>query len=465
MTTSPSRLEQSVQSGLINVDDELIKGIEALTSKDADFWTFRVGGRSYYDRAPYQYPAMMVPALQRELAKLLFRLQPNLRTVADPFVGSGTVLCEAMLAGKQFIGQDINPLAVLISKMRHACLDIERIDESLTKCLKWIEADSSDAYEANFFNQSKWLNKGVNIGLSRIKRSIEKESNKNVRIFFWVALAETIRLNSNSRTSTYKLHIRPADECNANMGDVMEAFNRICRSNLAIINELRLRLDADGFLKGSHYEPSVNIALGDSTAALPGLSNNTSASFEMVMSSPPYGDNKTTVPYGQAAWLPLQWILAKDLGDETLIRNSLTSTYKIDTDSLGGHASKRNLAKNIAELRMLSPSFGRTIDALKDLPDDGAKRLTSFVYDLRKVLNNTANRCVRNSYMVWTLGNRRIRTVECPLTDIISELLAHKCAKEVYRVQRSIPSKRMANRNNIAPTMRSETILILRKTE
>lgn len=113
--------------GLPNVDLALRRGIEQLTSKDSNFWDFKSGGRSEYDQAPFQYPAMMVPALQREIVTLIGKLQPCIETVADPFVGSGTVLCEAMLLGKSFVGQDINPLAVLISRMRFLALNVEKL--------------------------------------------------------------------------------------------------------------------------------------------------------------------------------------------------------------------------------------------------------------------------------------------------------------------------------------------------
>jgi|ERR1035437_3935239 hypothetical protein len=49
--------------------------------------------------------------------------------VFDPFSGSGTVLLESLLAGRDAYGIDANPLACLISKVktvhpRSACLDV-----------------------------------------------------------------------------------------------------------------------------------------------------------------------------------------------------------------------------------------------------------------------------------------------------------------------------------------------------
>lgn len=56
---------------------------------------------------------------------------------------------------------------------------------------------------------------------------------------------------------------------------------------------------------------------------------------DVLMTSPPYGDNKTTVPYGQHSYLPLQWIAHEDIPgafDETLMER----THRIDLLGLGG---------------------------------------------------------------------------------------------------------------------------------
>ncbi len=452
---------RNTANALADVDNALRAGIERLTSVDAEYWTFRGKSRSDYDRSPYQYPAMMVPALQRELIKLVLELQPEVSTIVDPFVGSGTVLCESMLSGRDFIGQDINPLAVLISRMRHSALDIDELNAAVKRTLEYSGKDTSDSYAVSFKNQGKWFNKGVSIGLSRIRRAIQREKNHKNRLFLWVVLAETARLNSNSRTSTYKLHIRPSDECTSSLQDVTTAFADIAANNLKIVSEFHLTLDAKGYVRGKQFKGSVAICLGDSTVALPTLGEQRA---HLVMSSPPYGDNKTTVPYGQAAWLPLQWIDGDDISTQDRIHELLQSTHQIDSRSLGGRSTKKLQQQKIADLSSRSASFHATLEILKRFPEDGTQRFVDFIYDLDKVLKNTADACATNAYTIWTLGHRRIRTVECPLTDIISELSRNRSIVEVQRIQREIPSKRMANRNSISSTMRQETILILRKS-
>src|SRR5262249_17266475 len=63
----------------------------------------------------HSYPARMHPATA---ARLVAAFAPPGATVLDPFCGSGTVLVEAMLAGRRAVGTDLNPLAVALATLK-----------------------------------------------------------------------------------------------------------------------------------------------------------------------------------------------------------------------------------------------------------------------------------------------------------------------------------------------------------
>lgn len=63
----------------------------------------------------HAYPARAHPVTIRRLVEALV---PPGGTVLDPFCGSGTVLVEAMLAGRAAIGSDLNPIAVMLSRAK-----------------------------------------------------------------------------------------------------------------------------------------------------------------------------------------------------------------------------------------------------------------------------------------------------------------------------------------------------------
>jgi hypothetical protein len=60
----------------------------------------------------HAYPARMHPVTA---ARLVQALMPPGATLLDPFCGSGTVLVEALLHGRDAVGADLNPLAVELS--------------------------------------------------------------------------------------------------------------------------------------------------------------------------------------------------------------------------------------------------------------------------------------------------------------------------------------------------------------
>jgi hypothetical protein len=63
----------------------------------------------------HTYPARMHPATASGLVRALS--VPG-ATVLDPFCGSGTVLVEAMIAGRRAVGTDLNPIAVRLATLK-----------------------------------------------------------------------------------------------------------------------------------------------------------------------------------------------------------------------------------------------------------------------------------------------------------------------------------------------------------
>src|SRR5690606_19395888 len=74
----------------------------------------------------HPYPAKFIPHIPRELIKAYSR--PG-ETVWDPMCGSGTSLVEAALGGREAIGSDINPIAILASKAKTTPLTSRSRDE------------------------------------------------------------------------------------------------------------------------------------------------------------------------------------------------------------------------------------------------------------------------------------------------------------------------------------------------
>lgn len=63
----------------------------------------------------YRYPGRFSPAFARAAIEAF--TEPG-DFVLDPFVGGGTTLVEARLAGRPALGSDLNPLAVFVSRTK-----------------------------------------------------------------------------------------------------------------------------------------------------------------------------------------------------------------------------------------------------------------------------------------------------------------------------------------------------------
>ena len=72
----------------------------------------------------YGYPARFSPNFPREV---ISQFTSHGDTILDPFMGSGTTMVEALVAGRDAIGVDINPLASFLTRVKTTSLDsVER---------------------------------------------------------------------------------------------------------------------------------------------------------------------------------------------------------------------------------------------------------------------------------------------------------------------------------------------------
>lgn len=455
LTTRPSKLSRS--RSYPRRDMALRKIVDELSAADADYWSFRGRAGRSDAHAYFQYPAMMVPEMQRDLIGAVVSICPEIKSVFDPFVGSGTVLTETMLRGLGFLGADINPLAILLCRAKAGPFFVNATRQKVDDLLARIANDSRDSLETGFPGLEKWFDRDVAVELSRIHRAITREDSLWCRQFFWVALAETVRTTSNSRTSTFKLHIRPAAELALRRIRAVPMFEQALRRNLDRMAGQAASFAERGLIKRGRYVGSVEIQLRDAREP---LVDSTMGTCDLLVSSPPYGDNASTVPYGQHSFLPLQWIDLSDI-DVCLRKDWLATTHEIDHRSLGG--SRRLEPSDSATLREISPHFRSVLQVLNHEPRDRAVRVAAFCRDLNHSLGPILSTLKPNAYMVWTIGNRRVGGQSVPLDGILSDLLLARGAVAIATIQRRIPTKRMALKNSITTTMASESILIFRK--
>ncbi|MBC1481147.1 DNA methyltransferase [Listeria seeligeri] len=413
-------------------------GISELVNKyDENFWDFN-GVRKEGLHKLGKYPATMVAPMQYELLSLIVSNNTGFKTLLDPFMGSGTSLVEGNNLGLEVFGVDINAYAVLLSEVK-----LNKYDElellNMKQRVSDKISDNEYPYELHEFpNINKWFREDIIDSLSKIRRIIMEENNVWIRRFLWVCMSEVIYSHSNDRTSTFKLHIKKKEDIESIRDQCFKMFERSISSSYEYLEK--------------NDEPSVTIFSGDSNEMLSELS---SESIDIICTSPPYGDNATTVTYGQATILFLKWIDFKDLsGDEMLISNY----SKIDSESLGGKLNENEL-----------PPIKSIESYINSLSESKKKKVVKFFSDYYKVIEQLVRVLSVGGYMLFTVGNRRVDGIIQPLDKITREMFLSMGLHEEKIFTRSILSKKMpskiSNVSNIGAvsSMSKETILIFKK--
>jgi site-specific DNA-methyltransferase (cytosine-N4-specific) len=386
------------------------------------------------------YPAVMIAPMQRDVLRAYIDDNSN-KTILDPFCGSGTALYEAAETSSRvkLYGSDINPLAILISRVK-----LQGVSNSIERDLDAIRerlVTYSNNVEVHSFNKiEKWFQPDIIKSLSSIRASIMLVSNRRNRLFFWYMLVDIIRKYCNSRSSTYKLHMR--------------AQGQIDRIENNVINDYLEKASTEYVFFRHDYSSRIDLNQGDSIAYLKGCAEN---SFDICITSPPYGENRTTVPYGQYSLLALKWIDEKDLSLEGW---ELEGCSAIDSRSLGGPRHTFSLIDTMLE-KEISETI-RTIRVDKQLK---VKRFLSGYFSF---LNEIAR--VTKETLVFTLGNRTVDGKCINLTSITKEYLKNKGFLVATESARVIPFKRTpANVSQVngsaVSSMNEEFLLIMEKSD
>ena len=411
--------------------------------------------RDDFARSLLNYPAMMVPSVQEPIIKNLLYVIDGEISLLDPFVGASNTLVTGMKYGMNVFGQDINPLSILLSQVKTTFYEVDELLDAKERIISNIDSDKSNKIEISFVNINKWFTVNIQIELSKIYRAITKEKKLKIRKFFWIVLAETIRLTSNDRTSTFKMHMRPIEEIKTRNISAIKTFAMIAKKNIRIMNDFVSSLILNGKIQNGKYIKDVKIIWGDSFEGI-----KTRKKFNMLVTSPPYGDNKTTVTYGQFSYLPLQWIPADDIDDNIGIEY-LKTIQEIDSKSLGGQV--RGNIKDIEEIIFeKSPTLKKFVTQFKDIERKKVEKVTRFIYELDCSIEKILPRMEPKSFFVWTIGNRNVNKKVVRNDLILIELFSKNKIELFTDLERDILGKRMPGRNNFFFFMNKESILIFK---
>ena len=434
--------------------------VEEIKSKDSlpEYWDFKGNDQREHVHSMIKYPAVMVPNMQGEIFDIILRHDNTISNVLDPFMGSGTILVEGCLRGLDVIGIDINPLSFLAVKVKLQRYAINTLQNKSKDLIKRIQNDSStDCFE--FDNIQKWYKKDIIKSLSKIRRCIMLETDKKYRQLFWVTFAEIAKQADNSRTSTFKLHIKEQRRIDDWNYDCIEKFKFKLLENITALKDFK-EMQANDIC-----DKKVTVKYGDSLKLLADKRCFKDGSVDLVITSPPYGDNATTITYGQFSVLPLKWIPLEDIDSKKISNSVIETLSKIDSDSLGG---RNYTVQSIidSELYSYSQPFSQLYNQLTDaMQIDKARKVASFFLDFEKIIASLYKIVKENKFMVFTVGNRHVNKLEVPFDEILETIAEHYGFDVVYDFRRNILKNKNYSDTKAQnfKTIKKETILVLQK--
>ena len=471
-----------------DTDKKLISLLQQLPE---NYWDFKEDDTREYTHGIHSYPAMMVCPISRNIIKIMKGIMP-ISSLFDPFSGSGTVLVEGLLSGiPNVVGNDINPLALFLAKVKTTQLDIstlqsyannlldsiqnryeqyilqiDSVDDVLTNAYEldltakhgwgdnaphylteYCEKNNVDINIPSFKNIGYWFKPRVILLLQIIKDEINKIEDKNMRNFAFVAFSESIRLVSNRRNGEFKMFRMPPVKVAKFVPDVINEFSTILQRNIEKMNAFVEACSDTG------TNSKVTIFQNNATV----LQDVPNESIDLVVTSPPYGDSRTTVAYGEYSRLSLQWLGIDNLSEKEIMG--------IDKSLMGGAKFRNGF-----EYTIPSQSLRESLFRIKDKDLERAGDVYSFYNDLKNSIKAVSEKTKIGGYHFWVVGNRTVKGELLKTDVIITEIADSYGLEHVYTIDRNIINKVMPSLNSPtnesgvkAETMTNEHIVVLRK--
>lgn len=403
-------------------------------------WDYRGEKTKSHTHGIHTYPAMFIPQVGR---RLLETYSKEGDTICDIFCGSGSALVESRLIGRNAYGIDLNPLAIFLAKAKTTPINPQKLTKEYFTLLDRVgKIKDKEIQRPDFKNIDFWFKEKVIVQLAKLKKAIREIKDQTIQNFLMVAFSETVRYSSNTKTGEFKLVRVKGDKLEKHDPDVMGIFRKHAEKNIAGMTE---------FYKDAKKDFWTKIIYGDSSKDN-GIKAN---SIDCIITSPPYGDSRTTVAYGQFSRLSAQWIdVFEDPNDAS----------GVDNDLLGGRATK-NLIHALS-----SDYLKESLEKIAKQDEARARDVLSFNLGLNECLKQAHRILKPKKYFCLVVGNRLVKQVRIPTDFIIAELaekIGFTCEDIIVR---NIPSKRMPIKNSptnivgaLEETMNKESIVVLRK--
>lgn len=389
-------------------------------------------------RTVHPFPARMAP----ELALSSLANLPAGSVVLDPMSGSGTVLRQALAMGHQAIGFDMDPLAVLMSRVWTTPIDELVIEQELTSLMLEVAQVDLRRQKLHWLDQETqeflqfWFDGPQRRALTRLafvldeRRTAKLSAPRHAAVdVLSIALSRLIVTKEQGASLARDTsHSRPHKVAETSNYDVEANFLRSVRQLVQRLLE-------------QPPPRAAQVQLGDARhLALP------PRSVDAILTSPPY---LNAIDYMRGHRLALVW-LGYTLGELRAIRSSTIGAERA-ADSDGGPLV-HSIAEAMCPIDKLEPRQRRMVERY-------AGDLLRMLKQVERVLSSTG-------HATFVVGNSCLKDIFIRNSDGVAEAAAHAGLVLTETRERDLPAGSrylpVTAYGSLSKRMRTETVMTFR---
>ena len=396
-------------------------------------------------RPIHPFPARMAPSIALEG----IRGRGEQLTILDPMVGSGVVPAIARSAGHRAIGVDVDPLAVLISRVWTTPLDRDLFkayaDGILDECRSGFDSvPDDDAFPECADGETRrfveyWFDLPARRQLVLLARAIDAVDDGTVSEALWCAFSRLIISKQSGASLAMDLsHGRPHRVFAAAPTLPFSGFLRavdVVASNSIAHTEAQAGVEVD-------------VRLGDARAL-----SIADDSIDVVLTSPPY---LNAIDYIRCSKFSLVW-MGYSIAALRAVRSGSVGT------EVGLYSGDRPLVRDILASLELGPGF----------PARQAAILTRYITDLGRIVSEVARVLKPLGHAVFVIGENTLRGffirnshIVQAVADQVGLTCSSTSARELPPNRRYLPPPATAGSGgHMGARMRREVVLTFEKRE
>lgn len=412
----------------------------------------------------FRYPAKFHPPVVRVL---LDRYTSPGSTVLDPFVGSGTLLVEAMAAGRNAIGVDVDPVAIAVSRakcgryrpdslrstfeiVRAALAPLARTDEEYER-RKFVDLDEREykrdmdavaGWVPGIPNLDHWFRRYVIVDLARIRKTLaELDVSRSHRPLLDVVFASIIRNSSNADPVPVSglevtAHMKRRDAA----GRIVNPFALFDK---ALVKAVEMTGD---FYRRARPGVSAQAVTGDATT----LTTAVSQTVDAVITSPPYHG---AVDYYRRHQLEMFWLgLVNDQHDRLELLERYIGRPKVP---------QRHVF--VAESTVTTALAKEWERKIRDADPRRADAFQHYMVAMTLCFEGLAELLPAQAPAVFIVGHSSWNSAEIPTTDLFAEIAGDAFVLDEV-LSYPVKNRYMSYARHNDADISREYVLVLRRT-